>query len=398
MNYKKNFPIFKNNKNLIYLDSASTSQKPQVVIDAISEYYGKYNANIHRGLYKIAEKASEEVEEVRKKIAQFINSKSEDEIIFTKGTTEGINLLAYTLGNEIIQNGDKIVATIMDHHSNFVPWQQLARRKNAQFGVVNIKDNGQLDTNDLSKKIKDAKILALPHISNMLGIINDLEKSIKDIRKMNKEIIIVVDGAQAIPHMKVDIQKIDADFYVFSGHKMLAATGIGVLYGKKKFLDKMKPFLYGGDMVREVTFENTTFAPLPNKFEGGTLNIEGIITLGAAIDYINSIGIEKITRHEEALTKYCIEQLKKIDGINIFGPQQRAGIVSFTIKNIHAHDIAQVLADENICVRSGHHCTMPLHKRLGIPASVRASFYIYNDEKEIEKLRSVLKKIVKLFK
>lgn len=395
--YKKDFPIFKNNKELVYLDSAATSQKPQVVIDAITDFYSNYNANIHRGIYKIAEITSAKVDEVRKKTARFINAKYPEEIIFTKSTTEAINLVMYSWGKEFIKKGDTIVVMIMDHHSNFVPWQCLAKEKGAKLEVVDITEDGQLNIDDLYQKIKKAKLVCLPYISNMLGTINPVKDIILRARNNNYPLFLV-DAAQATPHMKVDVQELDCDFLVFSGHKMLAGTGVGVLYGKKEILEKMPPFLFGGDMIKEVSLDTTTFADLPNKFEGGTLNIEGIISLGAAIDYLERIGMDKIRKHEKSLVNLCIDELSKINWINIYGPKDRAGLVSFTINNIHAHDIAQVLSDENICVRSGHHCTMPLHKRLGISASTRASFYIYNNEEDIDKLIKGIKKTIKLFK
>lgn len=398
MNYKKDFPIFKNDKSLVYLDSAATTQKPQVVIDAITEFYYSYNSNIHRGLYKIAEKASAKVEEVRNTTARFINAKNPEEIIFTKSATEAINLVMYSWGKEFIKKDDTIVVTLMDHHSNYVPWQQLAKEKDAKLEVVDITEEGALDLKDLKTKTKNASFFCLPLISNMLGTINDVNTIIKEIRKENKKIKILIDAAQAAPHIKIDVQEIDTDFLVFSGHKMLASTGVGVLYGKKEILEKMPPFLFGGDMIREVGLKNTTYADLPNKFEAGTLQIAEIISLGAAIDYLGRIGFDKIQKHEQILMEYCIDELGKIKNLQIYGPEQRVGLVSFTIDKIHAHDIAQVLADDNICVRSGHHCTMPLHRSLGISASTRASFCIYNNEEDVVKLINGIKKAVKILR
>jgi cysteine desulfurase/selenocysteine lyase len=401
MNYKKDFPIFKNNPNLVYLDSAATSQKPQIVIDAVNEFYTSYNSNIHRGIYPLAEKVSAKVEEVRRKIQSFIAAKESSEIIFTRGTTEALNLVMYCWGQKYIKKGDSIVTTIMDHHANFVPWQQLAHQKNARFEVVTLTDKGEIGEEDLLKKTKSARILALPYISNVLGSTNDIGIIIKKVRKQNPQIKIVIDAAQSISFLTTNVQKLDCDFMAFSGHKMFAETGIGVLYGKKDLLEDMSPFLYGGDMIREVSFDKTSFADLPAKFEGGTLHISGIISLGAAIDYIRSIGIEKIREHEQQLAFNLITQLSQIEGVKILGPSDkslRSSIVSFTMEGIHPHDIAQVLADEQICIRAGHHCTMPLHKSLGISASSRISFSIYNTDEDGEKVIGGIKKIKTLFK
>lgn len=400
MNYKEDFPIFKNNPNLIYLDSAATSQKPQVVIDAVNEFYTSYNSNIHRGLYPIAERASIKVEEVREKVRALINASSNDEIIFTRGTTESINLVATSFGQNNITKGDIIVTTIVDHHANFVPWQQLALQKGAEFRVIGINDIGKLDEEEVLTKTKDAKLFALPYVSNMLGSINWVAKFVEKIRKQNPSIIIVVDAAQAVPFKPVDVQELNCDFLAFSGHKLMAETGIGVLYGKKKLLEEMPPYQFGGDMIKEVSIDRTTFASLPTKFEAGTINISGIISLGAAIDYLQSIGMENVKEHDKSLAFSCKEQLQKIEGITVFGPDDKFGrssIVSFIMNRIHPHDIAQVLADSNICVRAGHHCTMPLHTYLGIPASVRASFSIYNSEEDIDKLVGGLEKVKKIF-
>lgn len=400
MNYKNDFPIFKNVPGLVYLDSAATSQKPQSVIDAIVEFYSNYNSNIHRGLYPIAEKASGKIEEVREKVRGFINSKDSKEIIFTKGTTESINVVMYSWGQKNIKKGDSIVATIMDHHANFVPWQQLALQKKAEFKVVAITKEGKLDEQDLLEKTKDAKIFVLPYVSNVLGSINWVSKFVAKIREGNPGIRILVDAAQAVSFKSVNVCELDCDFLVFSGHKMFAETGIGVLFAKKEVLEEMPPFLFGGDMIRSVTVEKTTFADSPGKYEGGTPHISGIMSLGAAIDYIESIGIKNIKEHERELADLCIEELKKISGVEVFGPIERSGrsnIVSFIIDGVHPHDMAQVLADENICIRAGHHCTMPLHTFLGINASARVSFSLYNNEEDIEKFILGVKKAKKLF-
>ncbi len=400
MNYKKDFPIFKNIPQLVYLDSAATSQKPQSVIDAIVEFYTNYNSNIHRGLYPIAENASAKVEEVREKVRGFINAKDSREIIFTKGTTEGINGVMYTWGQQNIQAGDVIVTTIMDHHANFVPWQQLALQKKAVFKVVSITNEGKLDEQDLLEKTKDAKIFVLPYVSNVLGSINWVSKFVAQIRESNPGIRILVDAAQAVSFKPVNVSELDCDFLVFSGHKIFAETGIGVLFVKKEVLEEMPPFLFGGDMIREVRVDKTTFADSPGKYEGGTVNISGIISLGAAIDYIQTIGMKNINDHETNLALLCVKQLKNIPGVEVFGPAEmiaRSNIISFVMENIHPHDIAQIVADENICIRAGHHCTMPLHNFLGINASARVSFSLYNTEEDIEKFILSIKKAKKIF-
>ncbi len=396
---KRDFPIFQNNKDLVYLDSAATSQKPQVVIDVIKNYYETYNANVRRGLYPIAEKATEKVEEVRRQVAKFINAKDPSEIIFVRNATEAINLVAYSMSHNI-KKGDRVMTTIMEHHSNFVPWQQLAIQKGADFTVLNITNNGLLDFQDSRFKIQDSRLLTLTHVSNVLGTINPIAEIISEIRNTKYDIPVLVDAAQSVPHMKVDVQELDCDFLVFSGHKMMAATGIGILYGKKKLLRKMQPFMYGGEMIREVDLKTTTFADVPYKFEAGTPDIAGIVSLGAAIEYINTVGIKNIQNYELGIMNYAMEKLEKILGIAIYGPKEiknRAGVISFNLEGVHAHDLAQVLGEMNICIRSGHHCTMPLHKRLGISASARVSFYLYNDEKDVDKLINGLIEVKKIF-
>ncbi|OGH22835.1 MAG: hypothetical protein A3F31_03875 [Candidatus Levybacteria bacterium RIFCSPHIGHO2_12_FULL_38_12] len=405
-NYKNDFPIFNQNskdKQLVYLDSAATSQKPRAVLDAMDEYYKNYNSNVRRGLYPIAEIATQKVEEVRNQVARFINARDASEIIFVRNSTEAINLVMNTWGDMSIDMAmdDVIVATIMEHHSNFVPWQFLAQYKETAFVVIDITGEGYIDVDGMYKKIKNAKILAITHVSNVLGTINPIKEIIKKIRIVNPNITILIDGAQAVPHMKVDVQDLDCDFYVFSGHKMIAATGIGILYGKKKLLEEMPPFLFGGEMIREVTVEQTTFANAPFKFEAGTPDIAGIISLGAAIDYLEDIGMEIVKNHEKELLEHAFSQMEKINGLTLYGPKDikdRSGVISFNIKGVHAHDIAQVLGDMNICIRAGHHCAMPLHKHLGIVASARISVYIYNTKEDIDLFISGLKKVKEIFK
>jgi len=409
-NYKKDFPIFKHNKGLVYLDSAATSQKPQFVLDAMMDYYNNYNSNVRRGLYPIAEKATKRVEEVRGEAAGFINAKHSEEIIFVRNTTEGLNLIAYSFASHNISSKDVILTTVMEHHSNFVPWQQVALKTGASFEVLDIDENFQLSlpagkeeifNSQTMQKIKRAKILALTHVSNVLGTINPIKEIIKKLRGINSELIIIVDAAQSVPHMKVDVQELDCDFLAFSMHKSLGATGVGVLYGKKKHLESMEPFLYGGEMIQEVTIKKTTFAPLPYKFEAGTPDIAGIISLGAAIEYLKSTGMKNVRKHELELLAYSFELLDKIGGIEIYGPryiQKRGGVISFNVDGVHAHDVAQVLGDLGVCIRSGHHCAMPLHTRLGIQASARISFYLYNDFSDIDAFIQGIKKVKKIFK
>lgn len=401
--YKKDFPIFTKNKELVYLDSAATTQKPKVVLDAMMDFYTTYNANVKRGIYPIAEKATEKVEEVRRQVASFINAHSSDEIIFVRNTTEAINLVMNTLGDVVVDFAEEntIVTTIMEHHSNFVPWQFLAMRQSVGFEVIDITPEGTLDMEDLKQKIKLAKVLAITYISNMLGVVNDLNKIIRTARKINPHIIIIVDAAQAAAHTVLDVQKLDCDFLAFSGHKMFAGTGIGVLYGKKELLLNMPPFLFGGEMIGNVTIDETTWADVPHKFESGTPDIAGIVSLGAAISYIEQIGRDTIHIYERALLASCLSQLSALEGVTLYGPkdeEQRGSVISFILAGVHPHDIAQVLGDKTICIRAGHHCTMPLHNRLGIPASARVSFSVYNDEQDIERLIKGLHEVKKIFK
>ncbi len=401
-NIKKDFPIFKNNKNLIYLDSAATSQKPKAVIDAVADFYQLYNANIHRGLYPISEKATQEVEKARNKVTKFINATDPSEIIFVKNTTEAINLVAYSMSHNI-KKGDGIISTVMEHHSNFIPWQQFAKRTGARFEVLDIDPQYKFKIQKSKFKIaiQKSKLIGITHVSNVLGIVNPIKDIIKKVRSINPQIKILVDAAQSVPHMRVDVQDLDCDFLVFSGHKMMAETGIGVLYGKKEVLQNLDPFMFGGGMVKDVFLNKTEFADLPYKFEAGTPNISGIISLGNAIDYLEKIGMKNVEKHEKELTNYCLKKLEKIKGLEVYGPNdlsKRIGVISFNISGVHAHDVSQILGDMGICVRAGHHCAMPLHKKLRIPASVRASFYIYNEKTDIDKLIKGIKKVKKIFK
>ncbi len=397
---RKDFPILNvkvHGKPLVYLDNAATTQKPRIVIEAVKDYYENYNANIHRSIHKLGEEATAAYEEARRKAAGFINAKLE-EIIFTKSTTESLNLLAYSLGNEI-KAGDEIVISEMEHHSNFVPWQQLAIKKNARLKFIEIDKNGLLKQDSVNENItKRTKIVSITHASNVLGTVNDVKEIGKTAHENNA--LFIVDAAQSIPHMPIDVKKLDCDFLAFSGHKMLGPTGVGVLYGKKNLLEEMQPFLYGGEMIKEVTFENTKFNDIPWKFEAGTPNIAQVIGLGAAIDYLNKIGMENIMQHDKELTKYAMEELSEIKGLEIYGPDadKRSGLVAFNVENVHAHDAATILDGEGIAVRAGHHCAMPLASKLGIAASARASFYLYNKKEEIDKLVDGIKKVIKVFK
>ncbi|MEK7495729.1 MAG: SufS family cysteine desulfurase [Patescibacteria group bacterium] len=400
-NIKKQFPIFQNQPGLVYLDSTATSLKPKVVIDKIKEYYEKYSANVFRGIYPMSEKATMEFEETRNVVSKFINTNKPEEIVFTRNATESLNLLAYSLGRKIVESGDEIITTIMEHHSNFVPWQVLASEVGALFKIVNIDNKGYLEKDWNKIVTKKTKILALTYISNVLGTINPIKEIISQAKKINPQIIIIVDVAQAVPHQKIDVVDLEADFVAFSSHKMLGPTGVGVLWGKERLLKEIYPFMYGGDMIDEVYIDRTTYKDPPHKFEAGTPAIGEIIAFKEAVKFLDKIGMENIQKHEKKITDFAINRLINTFGqsIKIYGPkniEDRGGIVSFTFDKFHPHDIAQILADEGICVRAGHHCAMPLHTRLNVPATVRASFYLYNDENDVNKLIEGLKKVKKI--
>ncbi len=400
-NYQADFPIFQNLPGLVYLDSAATSQKPQSVIDCLNEFYTTYNSNIHRGLYPIAAKATKAVEDTRIKVAKFLNATRAEEIIFVRSATEGINMIAQSFAEKFLNKDDIVVTTVSEHHANFVPWQQNALKKGATFEVIDIDENGELKITESGSGIRQAKVLAITYISNVLGTVNPIKEIIANARKINPNIKILVDASQAVQHIKVDVQDLDCDFLVCTGHKMFAGTGVGVVYGKKALLNALPPFLFGGEMIREVAIEKTTWADLPNKFEAGTLPIASIISLGPAIDYLLSVGFDNIRKHEQELMQYSLEQMGKIAGLKIYGPKdvtKRSSILSFSFADIHPHDIAEVLGQSNICVRAGHHCAMPLHTRLGISASTRVSLHIYNNKEDIDKLISGLRNILKMFK
>jgi len=403
MNIKNLFPIYQNQPNLVYLDSTATSLKPKSVVDKIREYYEEYSANVFRGIYPMSEKATMEFEETRTVVSKFINANNSNEVVFTRNATESLNLLAYSLGRKIIETDDEIVTTIMEHHSNFVPWQVLAGEVGAIFKVIDIDEEGYLDVDWKKVITKRTKILALTYVSNVLGTINPIKEIVIEVKKINPEIIVIVDAAQAAPHLKIDVQDLGADFIVFSSHKMLGPTGVGVLWGKEQLLKEMYPFMFGGDMISEVYIDKTIYKDPPHKFEAGTPAIGEIIAFKEAIGFLENIGLDRIAKHEEKLVDYAINRLIDTFGesIKIFGPknkQVKCGIISFAFDKFHPHDIAQILADEDICVRAGHHCAMPLHTRLKLPATVRASFYIYNDEKDVERLIEGLKEVKKILK
>jgi cysteine desulfurase/selenocysteine lyase len=398
-NIKNDFPIFKSKeKNFIYLDSASTSQKPQSVIDSVSSYYDSYSANIHRALYEIGEKATDKYESVREKVRKFMNVPDSHSIIFSSGTTESINLIAYAWGTKNLNNDDHILITEMEHHSNLIPWQLLSSRSNASLDYILLNNDGTLELESLEKKIlSKTKIISVSHQSNVFGTINPINKIIDEAKKVGA--ITVIDGAQAVPHMKVDIENLGCDFYAFSGHKMLGPTGVGVLIGRKTILEKMDPFMGGGEMINTVTMEKSTWNDVPWKFEAGTPNIAQVIGLGAAIDYIEKIGIENIHQHEQALLKYGLDILSQNENIVLYGnPEIRGAVIPFNVKNVHPHDLAKFLDTDGICIRAGHHCTQPIMNRLGINATARASFYIYNTKNDIEKLGDSIKKTADIFK
>lgn len=394
---KKDFPIFQNKKNLIYLDSAATTQKPKQVIEKIKEFYENSNANIHRGVYSLSEEATELYEQARKTIAEFINA-SPEEIIFTRSTTESLNFLSYTISSILPKEKNEIVLTEMEHHSNLVPWQQLAKRENFKLKFIKIKVDFTLDLEDAKRKITDkTAIVSISHISNSLGTINLIEKVIEIAKQ--KEAITIIDAAQSVPHMKIDVKKIGCDFLAFSGHKVLGPFGIGVLYGKEELLNKLPPFEFGGGMIKKVSLDQSEFANIPEKFEAGTPNVSGVIGLAEAINYLNKIGMKNVEDWEKQLLKYTIEGIKKIDEIEIYNPssEKSSGILSFNIKKIHPHDIASMLNDYGIAVRAGHHCNMPLMKKLEISGTVRVSFYLYNIFEDIDRLIEGIKKVKEKF-
>ena len=398
---RKDFPILNtevDGKPLVYFDNAATSQKPLSVINAISDYYSNYNSNIHRGVYSISIKASEAYENAKLKVKEFINAKDHREIVFTKGTTESVNLIAYSYGLNNVKPGDEIIISEMEHHSNIVPWQVLCEKKNALLKVIPVNDDGELIIEEYKKLLSDkTKIVSLCHISNSLGTINPVKEIIKLAKEKNRDIAVVIDGAQAVHHTKVDVQELGADFYVFSSHKMYGPMGIGVLYGRAELLEAMEPYQTGGDMISSVSFEGTKYNEIPMKFEAGTPNVEGAVGLSAAIDYITATGLEGIQRQEQELLDYATQQLRMINGIRIIGTAKlKTGVISFTAEGLNAFDIGVMLDTNGIAVRTGQHCTEPLMNRFGIAGTVRISFAFYNTKSEIDVFVNALRKAMEI--
>ena len=402
---RNDFPVLKrkvrDGKKLVYLDNAATTQKPIQVIDAISDYYKNNNSNIHRAVHALAEESTEAFEQTRDKVAEFLNIKNSQEIIFVKGTTEAINLVANAWGRDNVKEGDIVVTTEYEHHSNIVPWQLLTQDKKAQLKYIDIDDNGELMIDQLDEYLSTGKVklVAFSHVSNVLGTITPAKEIISKCK--NAGVKTLIDGAQAVPHMKVDLTELDCDFYAFSAHKMLGPTGVGVLWAKKEILEKMTPYQGGGDMIREVHKYETTWNDLPYKFEAGTPNIADVIGFKTAIEYLQKIGMENIRNHELELTKYALEQMEKVPGITLYGtkePKKRGGVVSFNFNDVHPHDVGTIIDKDGVAIRSGHHCAQVLMEKLNVAATNRASFYIYTTKEEIDALIAALQNVAKVFK
>ena len=397
---RADFPVLNqtiNGKPLVYLDNAATSQKPQSVIDTLVKYYSTENANVHRGVHTLSQRATDDYEEARDKVKRFINAEKDDEIIFVRGTTEGINLISQTYGRSCIGEGDEIIISSMEHHSNIVPWQILCQEKGATLRVIPVNDLGELVLDDYELLFTaKTKLVSIVHQSNALGTINPA-KEIVDIAH-GHGVPVLLDGAQAIAHMEVDVRELGCDFYAFSGHKLYGPTGIGVLYGKESILEEMPPYQAGGEMIKSVTFEETLYNVLPNKFEAGTPNIAGAIGLGAAIDYVETLGLEQIAAYESELLQYGTERLSSIEGLKIIGTADRKGsVISFVMEGVHPHDIGTILDAEGIAIRTGHHCAQPLMDRFGVPATARASFAFYNTKEEIDVLVKGIDRVIEVF-
>jgi cysteine desulfurase/selenocysteine lyase len=394
---RKDFPIFET--GIAYLDSANTSQRPRQVTGAMMEYFEKYNSNIHRAAYRIAEEATERYEAAREKVRAFINAASTKEIIYTRGTTEAINLVAYSWGRKNIKQGDLIVLTILDHHSNIVPWQILAAANGAEIQYVDIDDRGELRQDQFAKLLaRGPKLVAFNLVSNAMGTINPAHEMVAAAKKAGATVL--VDGAQSTPHQPVDVRALGCDFYAFSGHKMLGPTGAGILYGRRELLEAMDPFMAGGDMIRTVRIEGTTYHDLPWRFEAGTQAIAEVIGLGAAVDYLSGLGMDTVRAHELEITEYAYEALSDIEGLTVYGPppSRRAGVISFAVEGIHPHDLATIADRDQVCLRAGHHCAMPLMTRLGVPATARASFYVYTQKEEVDRLVGSIHEAQRIFK
>lgn len=397
---RRDFPILEqevHGKPLVYLDNAATSQKPQVVVDALCRFYTQECANIHRGVHDLSERATREYEEARFKVQRFVNAGESREIIFVRGATEGINLVAQSYGRKHVQAGDEIIISTMEHHSNIVPWQMLCEEKRAVLRVVPINEDGEFLVEEYEKLLGPrTKLVAVVHVSNALGTVNPVRQIIELAHQWN--VPVLVDGAQSAPHLKVDVRELDCDFYTFSGHKLYGPTGVGVLYGKVNRLEAMPPYQGGGDMIRSVTFEKTTYNTLPHKFEAGTPHIAGVIGLGAAIDYVSRIGLERIGAYEQELLAYATEALSSISSLRIIGTaKEKTGVISFVMDGVHAHDIGTILDYQGIAIRAGHHCTQPLMDRFGVPATARASLAFYNTEQEIDALVSAIEEVREVF-
>jgi cysteine desulfurase / selenocysteine lyase len=397
---RADFPLLarrEHGRRLVYLDNAATTQKPEAVLAAIDDYYRTTNANVHRGAYGLAIRATEAYEAARVKVAEFVNAWAPEGVVFTRGTTEAINLVAGSYGRAHVGVGDTVVVTAMDHHSNLVPWQMLCQEKRATLRMIELTEDGRLDLSDFGKALeRRPKIVAFPYVSNALGTVNPAAQLVKLAHAVGA--VVVVDGAQSTPHLRVDVQALDCDFYALSGHKMLGPMGSGALVAKPALLEAMPPYHGGGEMISRVFDDHSTYNKIPHKFEAGTPNVEGAVGLAAAIDYLRAIGAERIAAHEQALAQAAIEKLAEIEGVTVYGPRDhRAGVVSFTYGDIHPHDIATILDQDGICIRAGHHCTQPLMRRLNVPATARASFYLYNDLDDVAALAAALVKAGALF-
>ena len=397
---REDFPILKqqvHGKPLVYFDNAATSQKPQVVIDTLNRYYATENANIHRGIHFLSELATAEYEESRGKVKRFLNASESREIVFVRGTTEGINLVAQSYGRRFFREGDEVVISAMEHHSNIVPWQMLCEQVGARLRVIPMNHDGELLLDEYERLLgARTKLVSVAHVSNALGTINPIGRIIESAHRRN--IPVLVDGAQAAPHMKVDVQELDCDFYAFSGHKLFGPTGIGVLYGKARHLEAMPPYQGGGDMISLVTFEKTHYNIIPYKFEAGTPHIAGVIGLGAAIDYVSGIGLGAVAAYEGEVLAYATAQLSTIQGLRIIGrAKEKASVLSFVLEGVHPHDIGTVLDREGVAIRAGHHCAMPVMQRFGVPATARASFAFYNTVEEVDVLVRAVRKVLKVF-
>lgn len=396
---REQFPILSqqvNGHDLVYLDSAATSQKPRVVIETIDEYYNSYNSNVHRGVHTLGTKATDGYEGAREKVRKFINAKSMQEIIFTRGTTTALNTVALSYARANLKPGDEIVITPMEHHANIIPWQQAVKATGATLKYIPLQEDGTISLNDVRETVtENTKIVSAAHVSNVLGTINPIKEMAKIAH--DNGAVMVVDGAQSTPHMKIDVQDLDCDFYTFSAHKMCGPTGVGVLYGKRALLENMEPAEFGGEMIDFVGLYESTWKELPWKFEAGTPIIAGAIGLGAAIDFLEDIGLDEILAHEHRLAAYALERFKELEGATVYGPAERAGLVTFNLEDVHPHDVATVLDAEGVAVRAGHHCAQPLMKWLNVSATARASFYLYNTEEDIDKLIEALQKTKEYF-